>query len=172
MQNILVAASPLAARYNYSLTYAYPRMWDPPTTYGAHYIESPSPPEAHAMVNVVCTRMSTAVALLCALTLLSNLPHITSSSVSSYPSLPFLFAEGSHYDVGRQIVSCTVALTWGLPWGNPVAIRSQSYVLTTTANWHLYAGFVCLWTDCVLYIGLCIQRADFNCDAKQLILQY
>ena len=35
------------------------------------------------------------------------LPHLTIVCVgaSSYPSLPVLFAEGSHYDVGHQIVS-------------------------------------------------------------------
>ena len=44
------------------------------------------------------------ITVACALCLLPALPPV-SGAVSSYPSLPLLFAEGSHYDVGHQIVS-------------------------------------------------------------------
>ena len=46
-------------------------------------------------------------AVLCAFAALCLLLHITAvcGRVVSYPPLPFLFAEGSNYDVGHQIVS-------------------------------------------------------------------
>ena len=31
--------------------------------------------------------------------------HAVASAGTSYPPLPFLFVEGNHYDIGRQIVS-------------------------------------------------------------------
>ena len=40
---------------------------------------------------------------MCAASLLLHLPHVTGDE--SYPSVPFLFVEGSHYDIGHQIVS-------------------------------------------------------------------